>query len=81
MSRKSFKSEPSFLENNPEYYIQYYEFIKNESIWNNSGQYWLGKEYGNRAKALLNGNPDIAMAPIKSETYYYNKDTMNIGNQ
>ena len=71
MGRKAYKSEPSFLENNPEYYIQYYEFIKNECIWNNSGQYWLGQESQRRATAILNENIDEYKIQNHSEKLFF----------
>tara|TARA_B100000902_G_scaffold398154_1_gene463980 strand:- start:4 stop:267 length:264 start_codon:yes stop_codon:yes gene_type:complete len=80
MGRKAYKSEPSFLETNTEYLMHYNNFLKNARIWNNSGQYWLGKEYSMRADCLLRGDYEGGMAPIRTEMLYYNKMTRNIGN-
>ena len=51
-----YKSEPHFLEQNPQYHLKYNELLKEARIWNNSGQYWLGKEANRRANCLLLGD-------------------------
>ena len=65
------KREKSFLELNEDYLVIYERFLKEARIWNNSGQYWLGKETNNRAKLLLNGDVEEALKPIRSEKLYY----------
>ena len=54
--RSSPVQKNNFLEEKPEYHLKYYELIKDARIWNNSGQYWLGKEATRRAKCLLQGD-------------------------
>ena len=57
MKRKTRENQSSnFLIQNPEYHLKYYELLKEESIWNNSGQYWLCAEASRRAKCLENGD-------------------------
>ena len=51
-----YKLEPHFLEQNPQYHLKYNELLKEARIWNNSGQYWLGKEANRRANCLLLGD-------------------------
>ena len=36
--------ENNFLNEHPEYHLLYYQLLKQATFWNNSGQYWLGKE-------------------------------------
>jgi len=50
------KKEPHFLELNPYYNLKYNELLKEASVWNNSAQYWLGREALRRAACLLNGD-------------------------
>ena len=50
------KRETHFLEQNPHYNLKYNELMKEARIWNNSAQYWLGKEALRRAACLLNGD-------------------------
>jgi len=50
------KREPHFLELNPYYNLKYNELLKEASVWNNSAQYWLGREALRRAACLLNGD-------------------------
>tara|TARA_B100000686_G_C16154748_1_gene648541 strand:+ start:238 stop:450 length:213 start_codon:yes stop_codon:yes gene_type:complete len=67
------KIEKSFLELNNEYLLMYMKYLKEEKIWESTGQYWLAKETSNRAKALLNGNIEEGTKPIRSEKLYYHK--------
>ena len=53
-----YKHEPHFLQLHSEYHLKYNELRKEARIWNNSAQYWLGKEATRRADCLLRG--DIA---------------------
>jgi hypothetical protein len=80
MGRRGSISKPSFLETNPSYLLKYNEFRKVSREWNGSGQYWLGKEYYNRAQCLMNGDYQGGMVPVRSELFFYNKNTGMIGN-
>ena len=68
------KIEKSFLELNEEYLLMYMRYLKEERVWESTGQYWLAKETSNRAKALLNGNVEEALKPIRSEKLFFHKD-------
>ena len=65
-----YKREKNFLELNDEYHLMYSRYLKEARVWNGMGQYWLARESNNRASALLNGNIEDALKPIKSEKYY-----------
>ena len=67
------KREQSFLELNNEYLLMYMRFLKEERVWESTGQYWLAKETSIRAKALLNGNVEDALKPIRSEKLFFHK--------
>jgi hypothetical protein len=66
-----YKREKSFLELNDDYNLMYCRFLKDARIWNSSGQFWLASENTKRAVALLNGNVDDALKPIRSENVYF----------
>ena len=78
--RRRNKLEPHLLETQPEYNLIYQRLLKEARVWNNSGQYWLGAESMRKAKELLNGNTDSCEIATRTEVYFYNKNTMNIGN-
>lgn len=65
------KVKENFLINNPEYNILYQNLLKEARIWNNSGQYWLGREAEKKALALLNGRPDEASTITKTEQFFF----------
>ena len=67
------KIEKSFLELNGEYLLIYMRLLKEVRVWESSGQYWLAKETNNRASALLNGNIEDGLKPIRSEKLYFHK--------
>ena len=48
-------------------------YLKEANVWGSSGQYWLAKETNNRALALLNGNIEDGLKPIRSEKLYFHK--------
>ena len=49
-------NQNNFLLENPEYHLKYLELLKESRIWNNSGQYWMGRESMRRANCLLKGD-------------------------
>ena len=65
--------EPNFLELNHEYLLIYMRYLKEAKVWETTGQYWLAKETYNRATALLNGNVEDGLKPIRSEKLYFHK--------
>ena len=71
-----FKVEEHFLVKNPKYNIIYISLLKEAAIWNNSGQYWLGKIAENKAAALLNGNVEDCRKITKSEDYIFKTKRM-----
>ena len=66
-----YTSKDNFLISNPEYNILYQNLLKEERVWNNSGQYWLGKEAEKKAIGLLNGNLEQAKVITKTEQFFY----------
>ena len=46
----------TFIEQNAEYLISYHDLRKQEKMWQDQSQYWLSKEAGRRADALLRGD-------------------------
>jgi hypothetical protein len=75
----SHKSEPSFLQRNPEYQLHYIDFNKTAKTWQDSGQYWISREYYKRASCLLRGDILNGMLPVKTEQFIYNKNNGSIG--
>ena len=61
----------NFLISNPEYNILYQNILKEARIWNNSGQYWLGKEAEKKAMGLLNGGLEQAKVITKTEQFFF----------
>ena len=68
----------NFLDENPEYHLKYYELIKEARIWNNSGQYWLGKEATRRANCLHQGDIAGYEKVTHSEELHYPGVVMNM---
>jgi len=66
-----YKTKDNILITNPEYNILYQTLIKEARMWNNSGQYWLGKEAEKKALTLLNGNIDEARTITKTERFFF----------
>ena len=65
------KREPSFIESNPEYLLIYNRLIKEAKFWNNSAQYWLGKEAKRRSECLLRGDIVGYKQEVHSEKLHY----------
>ena len=61
----------TFLQDNPEYHIKYYELLKEARVWNNTAQYWLGQETNRRAACLLNGDIEGYKLVRHSDELYY----------
>ena len=61
----------TFLQENIEYFIKYHELCKEVRVWNNSGQYWLGKDAERRAQCLLNGDVSGYMQRKKPEDLFF----------
>ena len=78
--RRGNKLEPHFLEIHSEYNLIYQQLLKEARFWNSSGQYWLALESTNKAKQLLNGDIGLSLKATPTEIYYYNENSMTIGN-
>ena len=60
----------TFVEQNPEYLLAYHELRKQEKMWQDQSQYWLSREAGRRANALLLGNLSEYQSQKHSEHLY-----------
>ena len=69
-NRRSYKSEPHFLQKNPEYLLQYKILEKEYNVWTNSSQYWLAKDTERRMVALMNGNVEEFNKVSRSEQLF-----------
>tara|TARA_Y100000996_G_scaffold191366_1_gene149689 strand:- start:2213 stop:2437 length:225 start_codon:yes stop_codon:yes gene_type:complete len=65
------KTKENFLITYPEYNILYQSLLKEARMWNNSGQYWLGKEAEKKAAGLLNGQLEQATTITKTEQFFF----------
>ena len=61
----------TFLQENIEYFIKYHELCKEAQVWNNTSQYWLGKEAERRAQCLLNGDVSGYLQRKKPEDLFF----------
>ena len=68
--RTKFIYGQTFIEQNPEYLLAYHELRKQEKIWQDQSQYWLSREAGRRANALLRGNLAEYQSQKHSEKLY-----------
>ena len=68
---RNHKREKHFMETDVFYHLEYKRLLKEANIWNNSGQYWLGKECERRATAILNGNIDEYKTQNHSEKLFF----------
>lgn len=69
-NRSAYKSEPHFLQKNPEYLLQYKILEKEYNVWTNSSQYWLAKDTERRMVALMNGNVEEFNKVSRSEQLF-----------
>ena len=69
--RQKERVQNNFLNENPEYHLLYYQLLKEAKFWNNSGQYWLGKEAEKKAAGLLNGQLEQATTITKTEQFFF----------
>tara|TARA_B100001123_G_C14911067_1_gene867820 strand:+ start:293 stop:517 length:225 start_codon:yes stop_codon:yes gene_type:complete len=64
----------SLIQTDTFYNIQYQRLIKEARIWNNMGQYWLGRDAQRRADALLNSNiPEYQKVKHSNELFWKTK--------
>ena len=64
-----FKHEDHYFETDAHCHHRYHELLKEARIWNNSGQYWLGREAEILAEQLLKGNKSAATKIVRTEQH------------
>ena len=68
---KHHKRETHLFDADSKYLLRYSELMKEARIWNNSGQYWLGKQCEIFANKLLAGNTSYFTHIVKTEEHFY----------
>ena len=72
--KKKYGQTKSLIQTDDFYNIQYHRLIKEATVWNNMGQYWLGCDAQRRADALLNGNiAEYEKVKHSNELFYKTK--------
>ena len=69
--RRNHKRKKHLMEVDLFYNLEYKRLLKEANIWNNTGQYWLGKECERRANAILNENIDEYKIENHSEKLFF----------
>ena len=69
--RSNFKQETHLFDTDIQCLQRYHELLKESRIWNNSGQYFLGKQCEILASKLLQGDNSSANIIIKTEDHFY----------
>jgi len=69
-SKQSYDQGPHLFETDTHCHHRYNELLKEARIWNNSGQYWLGREAEILAEQLLKGNKSAATKIVKTEQHF-----------
>lgn len=69
--KKNNRVENNFLQENPNYHLEYTILRKEARVWNNSAQYWMGQEATRRAECLLRGDIDGYKEVKHSHALYY----------
>ena len=69
--RHQHRAQNTFLQDNPEYHAKYYELLKEARVWNNTAQYWLGREADRRAACLLKGDVEGYKLARHSDELHY----------
>ena len=68
--RQSYKQEIHLFDTDTHCHHRYNELLKEARIWNNSGQYWLGREAEILAEQLLKGNKSAATKIVRTEQFF-----------
>ena len=68
-SKQSYNQGPHLFLSRPDLHLRYHELLKEARIWNNSGQYWLGKEAEILAEQLLKGDESAATKIVRTEQH------------
>jgi len=66
----AYKREPHYFEKDTFALLNYNRLIREAREWNNSGQYWLGKEAERRAKCLIENNQVDYKRQVHSEELF-----------
>ena len=69
-SKQTHDTGPHIFLTRPDLHHRYQELLKEARIWNNSGQYWLGREAEILAEQLLKGNKSAATKIVKTEQHF-----------
>ena len=67
--KQSYNQGPHYFETDAHCHTRYHELLKEARIWNNSGQYWLGREAEILAEQLLKGDKSAATKIVKTEQH------------
>jgi len=67
--RQSHNTGPHIFMTRPDLHLRYQELLKEARIWNNSGQYWLGKETELLAEQLLRADESAATKIVRTEQH------------
>ena len=65
------KQEKHLFDYDVEAHHRYEELLKESRIWNNMGQYWLGKQCSLLADRLLQGDESAKSLIVKTENHYF----------
>ena len=69
-SKQTHNEGPHLFLSRPDLHHRYHELLKEARVWNNSGQYWLGRESEILAEQLLNGKEEAATKIVRSEQLF-----------
>jgi len=69
-SKQKHDTGPHIFLTRPDLHLRYHELLKESRIWNNSGQYWLGREAEILAEQLLKGNESDATKIVRTEQFF-----------
>ena len=68
---KNYVKEKHLMDIDTFYHIEYKRLVKQAKVWNDTGQYWLGKECERRANAILNENIEEYKLENHSEKLFF----------
>ena len=68
-SKQTHNAGPHIFETDAHCHHRYQELLKESRIWNNSGQYWLGREAEILAEQLLKGDKSAATIIVRTEQH------------
>lgn len=68
--RKKYDEGPHLFTSDTYSFIRYTELMKESRIWNNMGQYYLGRQAELLAQKLLNGDTSSLHEIVRTESLY-----------